>query len=209
MDTVANLITGLDVGDRYCAFFTFDRRGGSGGGGEGSHEKVRTTERALRTHFEGPRRRVILEAGLHSPWISRLLAQLGHEVIVANGRMVSVIHKNPRKRDPVDAEALAKLGRVDPRLLWPIEHRSEQAQVHLGVIRTRDAVVRARTALVSHVRGVVKSLGGRIPKCSTESFPRKAAEHIPDPLRPALKEARAQTDSEHHRPALEPDPVLR
>jgi len=182
MDPVPNLITGLDVSDRYCAFFTLTAEG------EVEEEgKVRATERALRTHFDGPRRRVILEAGLHSPWISRLLAELGHEVIVANARMVSLIHKNPRKRDPVDAESLARLGRVDPKLLWPIEHRSEEAQVHLGVIRTRDAVVRARTALVSHVRGVVKSLGGRIPKCSTESFPRKAAEHIPDPLRPALE----------------------
>lgn len=182
MATVPNLITGLDVSDRYCTFFTLTAEG------EVEEEgKIRTTKRALRTHFEGPRRRVVLEAGPHSPWISRLLAELGHEVIVANARMVALIHKNPRKRDPVDAESLARLGRVDPKLLWPIEHRSEEAQVHLGVIRTRDAVVRARTALVSHVRGVVKSLGGRIPKCSTESFPRKAAEHIPDPLRPALE----------------------
>ena len=182
MNSIPNLITGLDVSDRTCTFFTLTAEG------EVEEEgTVRTTRNALRTFFPGPRRRVVLEAGPHSPWISRLLAELGHEVIVANARMVALIHRNPRKRDPVDAEWLARLGRMDPKLLGPIEHRSEESQAHLGVIRTRDAVVRARTALVSHVRGAVKSFGGRIPKCSTESFPRKADEHVPDPLRPAIE----------------------
>jgi transposase len=101
--------------------------------------------------------------------------------------MVALIHKNPRKRDAVDAETLARLGRVDPKLLFPIQHRSQEAQVHLGVIRTRQAMVRARTALVNRVRGAVKSLGGRIPKCSSRSFPDTALDHLPDPLRPTLE----------------------
>jgi transposase len=182
MDVSPNLTTGLDVSDRFSTFCMLAAEGKVEEQG-----RVRTTARALRSHFEGPKRRVVLEAGTHSPWISRLLDELGHEVIVANARMVALIHKNPRKRDPVDAENLARLGRVDPKLLAPIQHRSEEAQVHLGVIRTREAVVRARTALVNRVRGAVKSLGGRIPKCSTESFPKKALEHLPDPLRPALE----------------------
>ena len=182
MDVSPILTTGLDVSDRFSTFCMLAVEGEVEEQG-----RVRTTARALRAHFEGPKRRVVLEAGTHSPWISRLLDELGHEVIVANARMVALIHKNPRKRDPVDAENLARLGRVDPKLLAPIQHRSEEAQVHLGVIRTREAVVRARTALVNRVRGAVKSLGGRIPKCSTESFPKKALEHLPDPLRPALE----------------------
>ena len=192
---IPNLTTGLDVSDRYSTFFTLDADG------EVEEEgRMRTTSPALRIHFAGPRRRVVLEAGPHSPWISRLLAELGHEVIVANARMVALIHKNPKKSDPVDAESLARLGRVDPKLLAPIEHRSEEAQIHLGVIRTRAAVVCARTALVNHVRGTVKALGGRIPKCSTHSFPRKAAEHIPGALRPGLEPV-----LETNRRALPPD----
>ncbi len=131
-----NLTTGLDVSDRYSTFFTLTADGETEEEG-----RMRTTARALRVHFEGPHRRIVLEAGPHSPWISRLLAELGHEVIVANARMVALIHKNPRKSDPVDAESLARLGRVDPKLLAPIEHRSEEAQIHLGIIRTRDVVV--------------------------------------------------------------------
>jgi transposase len=182
MNALGNLTTGLDVSDRYSTFCTLSAEGEIEEQG-----RVLTRAGALQSHFEGPRRRVVLEAGSHSPWISRLLEELGHEVIVANARMVALIHKNPRKRDPVDAETLARLGRVDPKLLAPVRHRSKEAQVDLGVIRTRVVVVRARTALVNRVRGSVKSLGGRIPKCSTESFPRRALEHIPDPLRPTLE----------------------
>jgi transposase len=182
MDMSSKVTTGLDVSDRFSSFCLL------GTDGEVEEQgQVRTTESALRCHFEGTQQRVVLEVGPHSPWISRLLEELGHEVIVANARQVALIHKNPRKRDPVDAENLARLGRVDPKLLSPIQHRSEEVQVHLGILRTREAVVRARTALVNRVRGAVKSLGGRIPKCSTKSFPRKALEHIPDPLRPALE----------------------
>jgi transposase len=176
------MVTGLDVSDRYSALCTL------GAEGEVEEEgRVRTTAQAMRTHFQVPRRRVVLEAGTHSPWISRLLAELGHDVIVANARMVALIHKNPKKSDPVDAETLARLGRVDPKLLAPIEHRSESSQHDLGLIRTRSAVVRARTALINHVRGTVKSTGGRIPRCSAETFARRAPEHIPDPLRPGLE----------------------
>jgi transposase len=148
---------------------------------------MRTTAQALESHFTDRRRRVVVEAGPRSPRISRLLDELGHEVIVANARMVALIHKNPKRRDPVDAESLARLGRVDPKLLWPIEHRSAEAQADLGVVRTRDVVVRARTALINHVRGAVKSFGGRIPRCSAEAFSAKAGEHIPEPLREGLE----------------------
>lgn len=173
--------TGLDVSDQYSTYVTLT------GSGEVEEEgRLRTTDRALRAHFARPRCRVVLEAGPHSPWIGRLLAALGQEVIVANARMVALIHSNPRKTDRVDAESLARLGRVDPQLLSPIEHRCEESQVHLGIIRSRDLVVRARTALVNHVRGTVKSFGGRIPKCSAETFPGKAGEHVPDALKPAL-----------------------
>jgi transposase len=172
----------MDVSDRYSTFFTLTDEG------EVVEEgRVRTTAQALESHFTDRRRRVVVEAGPHSPWISRLLDELGHEVIVANARMVALIHKNPKKRDPVDAESLARLGRADPELLWPIEHRSAEAQADLGVVRTRDVVVRARTALINHVRGAVKSFGGRIPRCSAEAFSAKAGEHIPEPLGEGLE----------------------
>jgi transposase len=96
---------------------------------------------------------------------------------------VRLISDNDGKDDPVDAELLARLGRVDVRLLSPIEHRGEGAQADLAVIRARDALVAARTQLVNHVRGAVKSLGSRLEKSSARSFADKRGDQVPEALR--------------------------
>src|SRR5918911_5540572 len=112
--------------------------------------------------------------------------ECGHEVLVANPRKVRLIYANKRKTDEIDAENLARLARLDPRLLYPIEHRGEDSQAHMALIRSRQALVDCRTQLVNHVRGAVKSFGTRLPKCPARSFHKRAPEHIPEALRPAL-----------------------
>jgi transposase len=99
---------------------------------------------------------------------------------------VRLIAESDRKRDRTDAEHLARLGRMDPTLLYPIQHRSEEAQHDLAVLRARDMLVRTRANLINHFRGAVKAVGGRLPACSSASFHRKAEPHVPTALRPAL-----------------------
>jgi transposase len=106
--------------------------------------------------------------------------------LVANSRKTRLIYSNKRKTDEVDAENLARLARVDPKLLYPLKHRNEDSQAHMALIRSREALVSCRTQLVNHVRGAVKSFGARLPKCPARSFHKKAPEHIPEALRPAL-----------------------
>jgi len=178
----AALTVGLDVSDQYSALCMLDEEGSVIEEG-----RVRTTVSALTQRFAGRAPcRVVLEVGTHSPWVSRLLAELGHEVIVANPRAVRLIAESDRKQDRTDAEQLARLGRLDPRLLAPIRHRGEQAQQDLAFLRSRHSLVRARTALINHVRGVVKAHGARLPACSAPAFHRKVAAHLPAGLRPAL-----------------------
>ena len=149
--------------------------------------KVRTEGLALRRRFGGmERRRIVLEVGTHSPWISRLLEELGHEVVVANPRKLRLIYENPRKTDRADAEYLARVGRMDPELLAPVTHGGRQVQADRGVLRARQQLVRIRTQLINHVRGAVKSWGERLPGCATATFARRVGEVIPDALRPAL-----------------------
>jgi len=171
------------LGDRHSYFYTLD------GSGENTEwGRVQTTQNALEKRFQNcAAARVVIEAGTHSPWVSRLLAGWGHEVLVANPRKVALIARNDSKDDPIDAELLARLGRVDPQLLSPIAHRGAQAQADLAVIRARDAVVAARTQLINHVRGAVKSLGGRMPRCSARSFAHKGADQVPEAVRAALE----------------------
>jgi len=137
---------------------------------------------------------MVIEAGTHSPWISRLLTRCGHEVIVANPGKVALITQNVQKTDPVDAEFLARLGRLDRELLFAIQHRGEQAQIDLQVIRTRDMAVKVRSILINHLRGAVKSFGERLSKCSTEAFVNTTRKEVPEALKTALDPIFSQID---------------
>jgi transposase len=174
---------GLDLGDRYSYLCLLDTDCG-----EVIEEgRVRTTPEALRRRFAPERpMRIAIETGTHSPWVSRLLEECGHEVLVANARKLRLIYANKRKTDEVDAENLARLARVDPKLLHPLKHRGEDAQAHMAIVRSRQALVDCRTQLVNHVRGAVKSFGARLPKCPARSFHKRAPEHVPEALSPAL-----------------------
>ena len=114
-----------------------------------------------------------METGTHSPWVSRLLAALGHEVIVGHAQKVRLITKSRRKDDRLDARTLARLARIDPELLSPVQHRSAQAQLHLAEIRARAGLVSARTALVNATRGLVKSNASRNTIGELKKWPKR------------------------------------
>lgn len=177
------MVVGLDLGDRYSHFCILDPEG------EVIEEgRIATTKEALRRKFEGADPMlVVFEVGTHSPWVDRLLRGLGHQTLVANAGKVALIYKNERKHDRKDAHSLAELGQFKPSLLHPIQHRSEETQVARALVRSRDALVRSRTQFINHIRGVVKASGSRLPGCSTPSFARKVAPHIPEELREGLE----------------------
>ena len=130
--------------------------------------------------------KVVIEAGTHSPWVSRLLAKLKFDVVVANPSRLKLISDSLSKTDRHDAEMLARLGRSDVVLLHPIQHRSEERQKDLDVLQARDLLVRLRTSVVNHVRGTAKAMGARLPACDADAFGGSAGKHVPKPLRPAL-----------------------
>lgn len=175
-------VIGIDLGDRTSHFV-----GLNAGGEVVAAGRVTTTAAAMAREFGSIGSKVIaIETGTHSPWVSRLLTGLGHRVVVANSRKLRLIYENRRKNDRVDAEHLARLVRMDPKLLEPITHRSERDQQHLALLRSRDKLVRTRSGLITHVRGTVKSMGLRVPACSAEAFVKKAKPVIPQELKPAL-----------------------
>jgi len=174
---------GVDLGDRCSRYCVLN------GEGEVMEEgRIRTNEEAFRRHWAGqPGQRMVLETGTHSPWISRLLEGLGHEVIVANARKVRAISENESKNDRQDAEMLARLGYCNPKLLSPIRHRGVERQRDLNLIRARDTLVRARTMLINSVRGLVKSAGGRLPAAASESFAARVCSAVPAELERATQ----------------------
>jgi transposase len=176
------LTIGLDLGDRSSWYCVLDEQGELQGEG-----KLSTTAKALREAFQRiPRSRIALETGTHSPWVSRLLSGLGHEVIVAHARNVRLIGESRRKDDRLDARTLARLARIDPQLLSPVRHRSARAQADLTLIRARAGLVRARTALVNTVRSLAKSYGERLRSCNVRNMDPEKAEGLSPELQAAL-----------------------
>jgi transposase len=174
-------VVGLDLGDRHSHYCLMSITGETMEEG-----RIPTSAAAMEKHFGNePRMRVALEAGSHSPWVSRLLKSHGHQVIVANPRKIPTLSKSESKNDRNDAEQLARMAAFDPKLLHPIEHRSLERQQDLNLIHTCSVLVRARTMLINCARGLVKSAGQRLPACSSAAFPEKVPAAVP----PALKAA--------------------
>jgi transposase len=124
------MTAGLDLGDKYSYLCLIDQQSG-----EVIEEgRLRTTPEALRRRFASEQPlRIAIEAGTHSPWVSRLLEGCAHEVLVANARKLRLIYANKRKTDEIDAENLggawqewirsccthSGTGVKAPRLTWP------------------------------------------------------------------------------------------
>jgi len=163
---ISGFTLGLDLGDRAHHVCVLDATGQIVR--EASLPNTRPALAQLLTEF--PRATVALEAGTHSPWISRYLTGLGAKVLVANPRKLHAISRSERKCDRRDALMLARLARVDPALLHPIQHGSAQAQHDLLGLKLRDALVRTRVNLINAVRFTLKSLGHPVRNPSSESF---------------------------------------
>jgi transposase len=174
---------GMDLGDKNHIAVVFDADGN-----ELDVAKLTNTKAGIRNYFkrhEGST--VAIEAGTHSPWISRFLEQMGCNVYVGNPRKLRMIWDSKDKSDERDARMLGMVCRIEPRLLSPLRHRGSQAHADLVVVKSRDMLVKTRTKLINHIRGVVKTTGERLPSCSTDSFSKRCVEHVPADLWPALE----------------------
>jgi transposase len=189
------LTIGLDLGDRFSSYCVLDEDGEII-----LEQRLATTPEAVKQIFGRMAPCCIaMETGTHSPWVSRLLTALGHEVIVAHAQKVRLIVKSRRKDDRIDARTLARLARIDPELLSPVQHRSAQAQLHLTEIRARAGLVSARTALVNAARGLVKSSGERLRKCGTQQVRRESTSTLSAGLQEALEPLLREVESLNER----------
>ena len=176
------LTVGVDLGDQWSHYCILDLEGETLAEGQ-----LRTTPQDVAEFFQALNAaRVVLEVGTHSAWVQEVICSCGHEVLVANPRLMDGSKRRKRKNDRIDANKLARLGRVDPQSLHPMRHRSKEVRQDLVMLRAGDALVSARTELINAMRGLVKSMGARLPKCSSPSFAQKAEGAVPLEIREAL-----------------------
>jgi len=177
------LTVGVDLGDQWSNYCILGLAGETLAEGQFRTRRQETSEffKDLATS------RVVVEVGTHSAWVREVIAGLGHEVLVANPRLMEGSKRRRRKNDRIDANKLARLGRTDPKSLYPIQHRSTEVREDLLVLRARDALVASRTELINTVRALVKTMGARLSSCSSEAFAKKAEMDIPNELRETLQ----------------------
>ena len=176
------LTVGVDLGDQWSNYCVLDLEGETLAEGQ-----LRTTQQDFAEFFQALNAaRVVVEVGTHSAWVGEVIRGCGHEVLVANPRLMEGSKRRKRKNDRIDAHKLARLGRVDPQSLHPLEHRSREVRQDLVMLRARDALVAVRTELINTTRGLVKSMGQRLPRCSSQSFASQAEEGLPVEIREAL-----------------------
>ncbi len=192
--TQQKLTVGMDLGDSSSHYCVLDENGEVI-----SRSQVATMPAGLKAIFgKMAPSLIVIEVGTHSAWVSRLLASYGHEVIVANARRVKLIGQSQRKNDRVDAETLARLGRADRKLLSPIQHRGEEAQWDLAMIRARAEIVEARTAVINCARGLMKSMGERLPKRDVDGVEENLAKGLSQAAqkvaKPLLKSVAAMSE---------------
>src|SRR5262250_2186299 len=176
------LTVGVDLGDQWSHYCILGLEGETLSEGQ-----LRTTQADVAEFFQAiTSARVVIEVGTHSAWVQEIIAGCGHEVLVANPRLMEGSKRRKRKNDRIDANKLARLGRVDPRSLHPMQHRSREVRQDLVLLRAREALVAARTELINTTRGTVKSIGRRLPSCSSRSFASQAEKELPVEIREAL-----------------------
>jgi transposase len=186
-----SIVVGLDVGDRKVHVYAMDFETGE----VLAEGAVPTTRTAVRRYLGSlGKARVVLEVGTHSRWLSVLLEEMGHEVLVANARKLRMIYAGTNKQDRLDARKLAMLGHAEPQLLYPVRHRGAQAHEDLAVVRARSHLVRQRTATINLMRGMVKAAGERLPRCASHRFADRVVEEIPEGLKAALEPLRRVVD---------------
>jgi len=178
-----NITIGMDLGDKNHIVVILDADGN-----QIECTTLTNTKVSVKRFFQKyTGAKVAIEAGVHSPWISRLLEELGCQVYVGNPYKLRVIWDSTDKSDERDARMLAMVCRLEPKLLWPIRHRDIKAHNDLEIVKARDILVQSRTKLINHVRSVVKGTGERLPKCSSASFASRAVSLLDASLLPALK----------------------
>ena len=155
------LTVGVDLGDQWSHYCILGLEGETLAEGQ-----LHTTQEDIAEFFQALNAaRVVIEVGTHSAWVQEVIRGCGHEVLVANPRLMDGSKRRKRKNDRIDANKLARLGRVDAESLYPIQHRSREVRQDLVMLRARDALVAVRTEIINTTRGLVKSMGTRLPKC--------------------------------------------
>ena len=122
---------------------------------------------------------VTFETGTHCRWMSEVATGMGFKVYVANPCRLKMITESKTKNDVNDARTLARMTLADVGLLHPVKLRGAEHQKMINLHEMRNLLIKQRTGVIVQMRCIAKSMGFRLPKCSTAHFHRLETESWP------------------------------
>lgn len=166
---------GIDIGDKVNFVCTLNNKGEIL-----FRKEIDNNKEAMEEYFDSiEKASIVFEVGSHSPWISRLLVGIGHDVFICNPRQLAAVSQNLKKSDEEDCLILAQLLLTGKHLLKQVHHANEDKMRDFLLIKSRRALVKCRTMLINTARGVVKSFGERIsPKLTADAFHKHAGDSL-------------------------------
>ena len=116
----------------------------------------------LKKHCVCPKR-IVMETGTQSGWLSRELRKRGLPVVCVDARRAhAVLRLQHNKTDANDAAALAEIARLG--FFRAVAIKSEAAQADRVLVKARARLVSGCRGLENALRGLLASMGLRFPK---------------------------------------------
>ena len=175
---VSGFTLGLDLGDRSHHVCVLDATGQMIR--EGALPNTRPALAKLLAEF--PRATVAMEAGTHSPWISRYLTGLGAKVIVANPRRLQAISRHERKCDRRDALVRTRVNLINAvrftlKSLGQAVRNPSSESFHKTVLADIPAdclsVIEPLLTVLAHVTQQIKTMERDLVQRGEDQAPRK------------------------------------
>lgn len=183
LEAIPATTIGFDISDKTLSYCELNALGEVVEEGE-----LKLTRPVLRKYLsvQAKGARIAMETGLQTAWIREEVEAAGHVAVVGNAREMKAVTGRAHRNDERDAEQIARLARVDPKLMNPVELRRTAEQADLFVIRARAVLVEARTMLTNFARAITKAMGHRLPSGASHCFSARVREAVPPVLEPAL-----------------------
>ena len=196
MNTAYCTTIGADVSDRTTKICVMSNE--SGKPRVVRETTIPTTPDGFRAFLEGQDKSapLVFETGTHSRWIDKVGTGMGFKTFIANPCRLRMITESKTKNDKNDARTLARMALADVELLHPVRLRDDEHQKMVNLHEIRDQLVKERTAEILQIRTIAKSMGFRIPDCSSECFHNIAKDSLPKALSdivwPLMKELKSK-----------------
>lgn len=182
MNNTYETAIGIDVSDRKSCVCVMTKK--NGGTKILRELTIPTTREGLASFLatQDKASTVTFETGTHCRWMHAVCVGAGFKTYVANATRLKLVTQSVTKNDTNDARMLAQMTLADVTLLRPVKLRNDEYQKMLHLHKLRNQLINSRTRWINELRCMAKTMGYRLPECSTCYFHRQETASWPQEL---------------------------